>query len=77
MATRKLSYKEQRELEALPAMIEALEAEQAILQATVHSPSFYKESKDVIAATLARLADVERDVLGALERWDALESRRK
>ena len=54
-AARKLSYKEQRELEALPEKIEALEAEQARLHAATSDPKFYQQPGDKIAATLERM----------------------
>ena len=49
----KLSYKEQRELEELPARIESLESEQAELHSTTSSSEFYQQDKDAIASTLA------------------------
>jgi len=72
----KLSYKEQRELEALPHRIEALESEHAQLQSSVASPDFYKEPADVIAKTMARAGEVEHELLEAYERWDELDARR-
>jgi ATP-binding cassette subfamily F protein uup len=72
---RKLSYKEQRELSALPARIEALESERASLSAAASGPDFYKQGTDGMARTMARIADVEQELLTAYARWDALESR--
>jgi len=72
----KLSYKEQRELEALPHRIEALESEHAQLQSSVASPDFYKEAADVIAKMMARAGEVEHELLEAYERWDELDARR-
>jgi len=72
----KLSYKEQRELEALPHRIEALESEHDQLRASMASPDFYKESADIIARTMARAGEVEHELLEAYERWDDLDSRR-
>jgi ATP-binding cassette subfamily F protein uup len=74
---RKLSYKEQRELDDLPARIEALEAEQRVLDQAVAGPAFYKEPPDSIAATMARLAAVGRELTELYTRWDALDSRTK
>jgi len=71
---RKLSYKERRELEALPARIEALEAEQGALNARIAGPDFYKEAPDAIRAALARADDVGREIAGAYARWHDLES---
>src|SRR5262249_42198962 len=72
---RKLSYNEQRELNLLPERIEALEAEQAALAERVAHPEFYMESADAIAGALDRVAAIERDLLDAYARWDALDSR--
>ena len=70
-----MSYKEQRELTELPAAIARLEQEQAALHARVQAPEFYKEAADVIAATLARVAQVDEELLEVYARWDQLDSR--
>jgi len=70
---RKLSYKEARELEALPAHIEALETEQARLRHESESPEFYKERTDHIAAVLARIEQIATELETALARWMELE----
>jgi ABC transport system ATP-binding/permease protein len=75
-SARKLSYKDQRELEALPARIEALEGEQRALGEKIAGPSFYKEAADVIRASLARVDELQRELAAAYARWDALDSRR-
>ncbi len=72
---RKLSYKEQRELEALPARIEALESEKASLAERVANAEFYKEGADPIARTLARVESLDQELVAAYARWDALDSR--
>ncbi len=74
-AQRKPSYKEQQELEQLPARIEALEAEQKQLQASVASPDFYKRPAAEIHEALSRLEELETLLLAAYTRWDALDSR--
>jgi ATP-binding cassette subfamily F protein uup len=74
-AKRKLSYKEQRELESLPAHIEALESEQERLKHESTSPEFYKERADHIRAVLARLEALEGEIQSALARWVELEER--
>jgi ABC transport system ATP-binding/permease protein len=74
-AQRKPSYKEQQELEQLPARIEALEAEQKQLQASVASADFYKRPAAEIHETLSRLEELETLLLAAYTRWDALDSR--
>ncbi|MFN4316810.1 ATP-binding cassette domain-containing protein [Acinetobacter parvus] len=70
----KLSYKDQRELEQLPAEIEKLEKEQAELSAKLADGSWFVS--DANAATLAsqRLAEIEELLLKKLERWDELEN---
>ena len=74
-ASRKPSYKEQLELEQLPARIEALETEQKQLQALVTSEEFYKRPASEIHEALARLEELEVLLLAAYTRWDALDSR--
>jgi ATP-binding cassette subfamily F protein uup len=75
-ARRKLSYMEQRELEALPAAIDGLEAEQRAVQAAVAQPEFYKEPADRIEQMLARLDELGDLIPRAYARWDELDSRR-
>jgi ABC transport system ATP-binding/permease protein len=75
VAPRKLSHKEQRELAALPARIEVLESERASLEAAVGAPAFYKAASETIAHTLARVPEVEQELLTAYARWDELDSR--
>jgi ATP-binding cassette subfamily F protein uup len=72
---RKPSYKEQLELEQLPARIEALETEQKQLQALVSSQDFYRRPATEIHEALARLEELETLLLAAYTRWDALDSR--
>ena len=74
-AASKLSFKEQKELEKLPARIEGLEAEQEQLNAAVASPGFYKEGAETIHQTLARLEQIQEALLDAYARWDELDSR--
>jgi ATP-binding cassette subfamily F protein uup len=75
-SVRKLSYHEVRELESLPARIEALETEQAAIQAEAASPDFYKESAERIRAVLDRIEAIEPEIEAAMARWMALEERR-
>lgn len=69
---RKLSFKEQRELDALPAAIDALEQEQKAIDELLVDGSIYRT--DVQRATLlaARHAEIETALMEALERWEAL-----
>jgi ATP-binding cassette subfamily F protein uup len=68
---RKMSFKEQRDLEALPARIEALENEQSALTEKMSAPDFYKNNGDVAAAS-ARLAELEKELSAAFARWEEL-----
>jgi ATP-binding cassette subfamily F protein uup len=70
---RKLSYNEARELEALPAHIEALEAEQDRLRRESESAEFYKERAEHITAVLARIEQIAAELEIALARWMELE----
>jgi ATP-binding cassette subfamily F protein uup len=72
---RKLSFTERRELESLPAHIDALEAERERLQHESASPEFYKASAAHIRAVLARLEAIGPELQTALARWVALEER--
>jgi ATP-binding cassette subfamily F protein uup len=73
--SRKLSYNEQRELAQLPARIETLEAEQRMLHGRIAGPAFYKEGAGAIREALARSESIERELIDAYARWEALESR--
>ncbi|MFO0891547.1 MAG: ATP-binding cassette domain-containing protein [Isosphaeraceae bacterium] len=72
---RKLSFKERRELESLPARIEDLESKLAGLHEAMAAPSFYKQDKDEIAKAKATLESMETEVASAYERWHELEAR--
>ncbi len=71
----KLSYKEQRELDALPARIEALEVEQKELSQLLASGELYVKERQRVPALQARLQSIEAELLLALERWEVLASR--
>ena len=70
----KLSYKDQRELDALPAKIEQLETEQAQLQAAIGDPGFYQQSHEQANVILERLQTVEEALEVCYGRWEVLES---
>jgi ATP-binding cassette subfamily F protein uup len=72
---RKLSYKEQRELDELPSRIEALEAEQKQLAAFLAEPESYVKEATRVAQAQKRHADIDDQLLKALERWEALGAR--
>ena len=71
----KLSYKEQREYDALPERIAALEGEIEALQTSSAAADFYQRPHDEVAAQLDRLAAAMAELDDAYERWDALDSR--
>ena len=72
VAKRKLSYKEQREFDALPAQIQALEAEQAQIDAALADGQLFATDAARAAQLSARHAEIEGQWLQALERWEAL-----
>jgi len=71
---KKLSYKEQRELEALPGRIEALEAELEALQNEVAEPNFYQRPAEYSRVALERLSTLQQELDALLERWTELEA---
>ena len=71
---RKLSYKEQRELDELPARIEALEAEQKALGQLLADGAIYTTDPSGAAKAQARYAKIDDELLKALERWEQLGS---
>jgi ATP-binding cassette subfamily F protein uup len=71
---RKLTFKEQKELETLPQRIEELDAEQQRLIATMADPAFYRESGNKVANAKARLEAVEKELATVFKRWEELEA---
>ena len=71
---KKLSYKEQRALEALPARIAALEAEQAAIAAELGDGSLYVRDHQRAAQLAERSARIEDELMALLEQWQALEA---
>jgi ATP-binding cassette subfamily F protein uup len=74
-ARTRLSYKEQQELDALPKRIEALETEQAALEATLADPASYRSRAAEVPALNARLAALATELEALWERWAALSER--
>ncbi|MGQ4880497.1 ATP-binding cassette domain-containing protein [Billgrantia sp. LNSP4103-1] len=70
----KLSYKLQRELDALPAEIERLEAEVAEYEARVSDPAFYQQEAGLVSDTLQAMSDKQAALDAAMERWMELEA---
>ena len=71
---KKLSYKEQRELEQLPAQIDALEAEQKAIRDELADGSLYSRDGARATALHTRDGEIEDLLMQALERWSALSS---
>ncbi len=71
---RKLSYKEQRELDALPELIASLEAEQKETQAALNDSSLYASDPAKMAQLHKRDTEIEDALMTALERWEQLSS---
>jgi ATP-binding cassette subfamily F protein uup len=69
---RKLGYKDQRELEALPARIEALEQEQKAIQGELATGALYRDDPARAGQLAQRSEQIEQDLMLALERWEAL-----
>ena len=72
-AKRKLSYKEQRELDALPGAIETAEIELEALQTAIADPGFYQLPNEVTQAKLARMDALQAELDRLIERWAELE----
>ncbi|MBL8447179.1 MAG: ATP-binding cassette domain-containing protein [Zoogloeaceae bacterium] len=71
----RLSFNEKRELEGLPARIEALEAEQAGLHERLADPALYQRAPQEVGQCKVRLAALEAEMDAALLRWEELEAR--
>ena len=70
---RKLSYKEQSELEKLPALIEKLDAEMETVQQKMVEPDFYQQPADTITKVTDRIKGIEAELATAYKRWEELE----
>nr|WP_301282011.1 ATP-binding cassette domain-containing protein [Halomonas sp. 707B3] len=70
----KLSYKLQRELDALPAEIERLEGDVETLEQEIGDPAFYQQEATAVTAKLQALENVQQALEGAMERWMELEA---
>ena len=71
---KKLSFKEQQELDKLPQLIDELEAKQVALTEQISSPSFYKKDPLVVAKTLDELKAIEVKLEQVFARWNELEA---
>ncbi len=71
----KRTWKEQRELEALPERIATLEAEQNLLTGQLGDPELHLRQPATAAQIAARLGEIENELIALLERWETLEAR--
>jgi ATP-binding cassette subfamily F protein uup len=74
---KKLSYKEQRELDTLPTLIAGLEAEQKTISERLADPELYRQQPDEAKRLNQRFAEIDALLLENLEKWDALEAKAK
>jgi ATP-binding cassette subfamily F protein uup len=74
---KKLSYKEQRELDALPLLIAQLESEQKIVSTQLADPDLYKQKPEELQRLNQRFAKLDAELLDALEKWELIEARGK
>ena len=72
---KKLSFKEQRELESLPQQIADLEAEQASISERLADPELYRKQPDEVQKLNQRFAEIDQLLMESLERWEAIEAR--
>lgn len=71
---KKLSFKDQREYDALPGQIEQLETELEALSAQIAESDFYQQEQNAIDKVLAKMQHKETQLEHAFERWEILES---
>ncbi len=74
VAKKKLAYKEQRELDGLPKIIEQFETEQQQLEQQIGQVDFYQQDKDTIKTALDRLEQVKQELQTAFDRWEFLDN---
>jgi len=73
-ASKKLSYKDQRELDNLPQEIENLETQIAGLSEQISQPDFYRGDRNDIAETETRLSELQQQLSHCYDRWESLEN---
>ncbi|MGZ4990805.1 MAG: ATP-binding cassette domain-containing protein, partial [Methylobacter sp.] len=71
---KKLSFKEQQELDKLPGLIAEMETRQAELNRQISAPEFYKQDQAVVSKTLDELKQIEEKLEQVYQRWDELEA---
>lgn len=75
--SKKLSYKEQKELDELPHKIELMESQYAELQKNIANAEFYKQNQNSISETMMQFKKLESDIHVAYQRWNELEEMKK
>ncbi len=73
-SSKKISFKQQKELDQLPGQIDSFELEQEKLADKIGDANFYKQEQDIINETLGLLKEVEQKLEQAYQRWDELEA---
>ena len=76
-STKKLSFNEQKELEAIPNLVSTLETEQAEIATKLADGEIYRASPEQAKTLQTRLSAIEAEIEQALEKWNSLESRAK
>jgi ABC transport system ATP-binding/permease protein len=74
VARKKLSFKEQKELDSIPEQIQSVESRQSELNQLLADPDFYKQNPDRVAQVTSEAASLEEQLLTLMQRWEALES---
>jgi len=69
----KLAYKEQRELDGLPAQIEQLESEKSEIEERFCDPDYFTRDGEAFLKDQGRLSELESELSDCYERWDELE----
>jgi len=70
---KKLSFKEQQELEKLPALLDKLEAKKVALTVEMNAPTFYKQEQTLVNNTLNAFQNLEKELADCYARWNELE----
>lgn len=73
-SSKKLSYRDRRELEQLPVIIEGLERRHGELNALINRPEFYRQEQPAVQSVLDELKQVELQLEANFDRWNVLES---
>jgi ATP-binding cassette subfamily F protein uup len=74
---KKLSYKEQRDLEELPVLIAKLEAEQKVISQQLADPDLYKQKPQEVQRLNQRFAEIDELLMETLEKWETIDARSK